>query len=206
METYEVTVKMTFKDKIVNFWYHYKWQTLLVLFIAMVLSVSVVSCVNKPHPDLTIVFVSQNALLDKQRLELKEVMASKISDYNEDGKSLVEIIEIDLLKTNDTIRSAGVQRLMAELVVAENYFFMIDDEGYRVLNENKALSDISTLVPNTIMDNKVLDIPTDKLFFTVSSTMPKSYYATIRIYSDDLDKAQQKSLAASKELLINFAK
>ncbi len=87
-------IKMTPREWIENYWYHYKWPTLVGLFFVFVFLVGIVQCATRVDGDVIVMYSGSKSLsLDSMHLmesTLAEVMEE---DYNEDGVKYVQYLE-----------------------------------------------------------------------------------------------------------------
>ena len=49
---------MTFKQKLENFKYYYKWHTIIAVFVIFLAVIGIKSCVESKEPDINILYVS----------------------------------------------------------------------------------------------------------------------------------------------------
>ena len=56
----EIKPTYTFKQKLENFWYHYKWHTIITLFVLIVGIVLVVQLASKPKYDIYIMYAGEH--------------------------------------------------------------------------------------------------------------------------------------------------
>ena len=56
--------KSAFRLRLENFWYHYKWHTIVSLFFAFTLIFCLVQCVKREEPDLLLVAAGDVAFTD----------------------------------------------------------------------------------------------------------------------------------------------
>lgn len=79
---------MTFRKKLENFFYYYKWHTLAAVFIIAIVGFSVHSSMTSYEPDLNMVYVSDKPMASdtSERFEKSLKSASLVSDVNGDGK------------------------------------------------------------------------------------------------------------------------
>ena len=77
-----------------NFWYHYKWHTLIALFFAVVLIVCLVQCVSREKTDLTVSFGGAATLSEAEQNAL--------------GAALEAVVGIDVDRKG-AVRSEGTR-------------------------------------------------------------------------------------------------
>ena len=73
-----------------NFWYHYKWHTIVVAFIVIVVGVCSWQFFTKEEPDIVILYAGSSEIEGKDAVKVGELLSTVIpSDYNKDGKKEV---------------------------------------------------------------------------------------------------------------------
>lgn len=80
-----------------NFWYHYKWHTIITVFAAVFLTVCIGQMVNKEKVDVYIMYAGPTAFTAGQLDEVEGAFASVMPDLNGDGKKIVQLIDITVL-------------------------------------------------------------------------------------------------------------
>lgn len=81
----------TLGDKIKNYWYHFKVQTVLALFLVAALAICITQCATKPDYDAELVLYTKNAYSAEQVDLLTEYMTQFFSDLNGDGEIILQI-------------------------------------------------------------------------------------------------------------------
>ncbi len=121
----------TFKEKRQNFWYHYKWHTIAVIFIAVVLAVCITQCAKKTKPDLRIMVSLSKPLTSEMTDQLSELLAPYAEDLNGDGQVYVEIIDCsyDASGNSQTVQ-AMQSKFQAEVASGEVLLFINDDTTF----------------------------------------------------------------------------
>ena len=70
-----------------NFWYHYKWHTIIVVFVLIVCTVCFVQCASAEDSDVTVTLAGNYALTTDQMSAIVEVLGAVCpEDFDGDGK------------------------------------------------------------------------------------------------------------------------
>ena len=98
MEKKTGTKGLTFKQKMQNYWYHYKWHTLAGLFILFVGAIIVFSKISTPEPD-TLLYYGGPAYFSEDAVQsVENAFATVMSeDKNGDGKKVTQLIVTTVL-------------------------------------------------------------------------------------------------------------
>lgn len=130
---------MTFKQKIENYWYHYKWHTIITVFFIITGLVCLVQCSTKEKPDdKALLYVNQN-LLDNAANRLSEELGRYIDDYNQNGEVLYRVNNVsyngsNLAGVNYSV--ANSEKLLSALATAEYVLFIVDEHGFDYLSDS----------------------------------------------------------------------
>lgn len=88
----ENAVPLTFKEKIENFWFHYKVHTFFVIFICIILVIGISQCATKEKYDARVVFYTDKVYADEQIAFLKDYITPCFSDIDGDGTVNIQLI------------------------------------------------------------------------------------------------------------------
>ena len=89
----EIAIKpKTFKEKLQNYWFHYKWHTIATVFSVVILAVLVAQCAGREKYDYTVVLFSYKSCLDAQTQKVEEYLENYSTDLDGDGKVNVSVI------------------------------------------------------------------------------------------------------------------
>ncbi|MBQ9736625.1 MAG: hypothetical protein IJV96_07565 [Clostridia bacterium] len=89
----EIAPRSPFLKKLDNFFYHYKWHTVVAVFLAVViLVVSLQTCSREPY-DIEIMYAGPYNLNDRQTvLDIERAFEPAVLDKNEDGSQDVRLV------------------------------------------------------------------------------------------------------------------
>lgn len=92
-----------FKKWIENFWYHYKWQTILVVFFLTFIIIAVTQMATKDKIDVNVFYTGPYVFSPREIGQVEEAYEALMTyDYNGDGEKGAEFTNIVLL-TNDQV-------------------------------------------------------------------------------------------------------
>ncbi len=150
-EEHEEKIKLTFWQKIVNFFYHNKWWLGIGIVFAVIAVVLFINLFNKPHPDMIVLVIGESYAIS-QESSLDEYIASFADDYNGNGEKLVSVYYIPYtgIETKDYANSVHT-KLTAELQSAHGVILIGNKLTEDVLFDD-ALTDLSEIYP----DNKYI--------------------------------------------------
>ncbi len=125
----------TFKEKWKNYWYHYKLQTWMTVFITVLVVWFVKDVFFNPKPDLTIgvaTYTGVSYFTDA----IDEDLAVYAQDYNNDGQILISASESYFSMQDAEMASAYYQKFIAEVAGGAELTFILDDYTYDILMDN----------------------------------------------------------------------
>lgn len=89
----EMTVRSPFLKKVDNFFYHYKWHTIISLFLVAVILICTLQTCRKEPFDAEVLYAGPASMRDKQTvLDIQNAFAQFTEDKNGDGKNAVQLV------------------------------------------------------------------------------------------------------------------
>ncbi len=80
-----------------NFWYHYKWHTIAVLFVLLALTVSLVQCTRDESSDITVAYAGNYALSEEEMKNLEAVFGAACpEDYDGSGSHVAALTQFSI--------------------------------------------------------------------------------------------------------------
>lgn len=77
-----------------NYWYHYKWHTIITLFFAIVIGVCGYQFITREVPDVYVMYAGPEYLSAGDVISFKSAIRDNIDDYNEDGEKGMTLITL----------------------------------------------------------------------------------------------------------------
>ena len=167
----DIKIRSPFLEKVENFWYHYKWHSLIALFLVLTVTVCSLQMCNRADDDLHVLYAGQSdirqtaseGLSDHSRLlsSLKQVT----EDYDEDGKQLLNLLPLflpsaeEIEEINARLEAEGegyeVQTYivtenadqMEQLMVLSDYYLCFLSEANYLSYRNRSADFFVSLVP-----------------------------------------------------------
>lgn len=135
----KTVIDLTFSEKIKNFWYHYKTQTILIFFLTIALAIGVHQCATKPDYDAEIILYSNNVYSTEQVQLLTDYMKQFFVDTNGDGE--VNIVISDCSYTTDGTYDSNLSNTLATKLNAtiatgmESQLYIVDQKKLEQLDK-----------------------------------------------------------------------
>lgn len=148
----------TTKEKIGNFWYHYKWRVLGGALAALVAGVFVYDIVTKIEPDAGVMILTENFDISMNYENIAAYMEQFCDDYNHDKHIDVAvdyIAQTDSTGANFQMLQANQVKFMAELQAYDFMIVMADKPSLAKLEINDALVDMRNIFPGDERANEL---------------------------------------------------
>lgn len=132
----EKIVPKTAKEKRKNFWYHYKWVTIVTVVALIFVTYLMVDLLTKPKYDLTVLGIStyQYGINKDAQAKTFEGFAS---DYDGNGEINVMVNSIEMFDTtnssatyNPQLVQAASVKMIGALQSFEGFIFVLDQYSY----------------------------------------------------------------------------
>lgn len=151
-----------------NFWYHYKWTLIVVVFFVSVAIVCIVQLVSRPKYDTSMVFAGHYRMNNEERADFEELL-NRIcpADFNDDGEKKVNLVvyqvyseeeyraeaesyeqESDHFAINNKYNVDEFKNFNQYSMTGETSVYVISPYLYDQLKVGKRLKPLSELYPN----------------------------------------------------------
>ena len=125
-----------------NYWYHYKWLTLALIFVIILLFAGLRSCANRSETDLHIVYFSNTPLHDTEIEALKKSLINNnvVKDLDGDGEISIHVEPIThSFDVDDSLQQGTPEKLQTMLYAGEHTLVLAHEyalEDYSQFFEN----------------------------------------------------------------------
>ena len=197
----EEILPQTFKEKLQNFWYHFKWHTILSVLLIGVIAVSVAQCATREKQDMIVVMFAYSMVADSQMSQVEEYIEQYATDIDNDGKVNVRVVNctFNQRSNNKQYTLSILQKVQAMIATEPKAILYIVDE--------KAEKYINTITENGVFESKTKLL--DEEFYSKCGgteeyeTLPEGLKIAYRKISDttmEKNETAQKVYEASKEI------
>lgn len=193
----EDIIPLTFSEKIKNFWYHYKAQTILAVFFSIAIAIGISQCASKPNYDTEIVLYTNNVYTTDQVQLLTEYLTPFFNDTNGDGEVLIALSDCSYTTegTYDSTRSNELaSKLNATIATGvETQLYILDEKNLAQLNK-LAENYGGFLIESAPMPKEITEL-TDPNGYK----FPEGLVIGKRVLEGTVMENNEKALAASQE-------
>ena len=151
-----------------NYWYHYKWVTIIVAFFVTIAIVLIVQFVSKPKYDLTVVCGSPYRMNSEEHLAYEKLLEKFLpEDYDGDGEKSVNIIVYEIFSDAEYVEAKSeaeknsaefainakynadeLQNFSQQSMLGESYLFLVSEYLYNQLRSGDRVLPLSALYPD----------------------------------------------------------
>lgn len=133
----EEIVPKTFKEKVQNYWYHFKWHTIAAISLTVVIAIMVTQCATREKYDFITVLFTYTSVMDGQAQNVEEYLEQYASDIDGDGKVNVQVVNCSFNAENGSAQMARLSLTKLQSMIAAEpkaILFIFDDKGEEYLN------------------------------------------------------------------------
>ena len=128
----------TFKEKLENYWYHFKVHTILAVFLAVVIAILTVQCATKEKYDMTVMYFAYSVANDAQINKMEEYFEKYAEDVDGNGEVNVCIINCSFNPQNTDPNYRNVSLVKVQSIIAaetEVVLFVMDEDGEKYFDD-----------------------------------------------------------------------
>ncbi|MGI6094180.1 MAG: hypothetical protein ACOYBL_01995 [Lachnospiraceae bacterium] len=188
-------MEMTWKQKLSNFWFYYKWRVILGVFIGYLLLHFLIDMITRVDYDYSVAILSETMFFNGELEKVQDVLEEYAEDRNGNGKVDVQVI-VYTLPQGDTVDpqtvASGKTQFLADMQEGYSMIFLYSDTMYELYEEEEPWENPEKIAAYS------------KLYDAVSDTILKDYNIAIRQYENttiDGDEEATEYYNQSLELL-----
>lgn len=145
--------KVGFGKWLENFWYYYKWHTIIAVILIVGIIVGISSCVSRKKMDLCIYYFSGEPLAYKEdSINLYNSLLPYVSDFTGDGFVRLEIKNYYIGAGNEKDQ---LQQFTTELQGGTALLILMDQKGLEQMLDTPYLGQITDIAPNVEYDGRI---------------------------------------------------
>lgn len=146
MDNENIVKEPSLSEKLENFWYHYKWHTIAIFFVTLVVLICSLQMCGKATYDVYVLYAGEmpieNTKSDSNYHTMLSALKLVTDDYDEDGaiSPLLKNLLVPMGKEYDELAERGYERLIAsdmseleQLMVysSEYYLCFLSEDTFR---------------------------------------------------------------------------
>ncbi len=208
-----------------NYWYHYKWHTLIVLFFAVTLIIVTVQMINKDNPDVMLLYAGPATINADQRAEMEHAVELVMGkDHNGDGEKDAMLNSIELLTDaqveaarkeyqdrgeeflfNGAVMAQNRETFTRDIFMGQQSICLLDPYWYELVRENDGfleLSEVLGYTPDGAVDGYCVRLRDTGFgsYFTAFHILPEDTVICFRRESYSKNEAVEEQYTVSKQI------
>lgn len=134
----------TLKKKAENYWYHYKWHTIVGFIILTFGAYLVYDAVSREKYDATVTLALSGYIAPEVQTALEEQLELYVPDFDGDGNPnvMVNAIQMPGDIANYEMMIASQTKFVMEFSSGDSMMFILDEEQYQSLMDQSTPDDI----------------------------------------------------------------
>lgn len=200
-------IQYTTKQKISNFFYHYKLTVIVIAFVVILGGYLVYEAVTTVHPDINVMVILNDEKMEDDTEKIGELMTPYCSDYNNDKKTIVRVDYVPSYTTDDSttdmyVNQASQARIIAEFQNSNVAMMIIDKESIDYLGITEGIfEDMREYYPD---DENATEYGYKITGTTIAkdigyADMPDDYYISIRVPKSGFGLDYDEFVARNKQ-------
>ena len=125
------------RAKLENFWYHYKWHTIISVFLVFVAVIGIWQYIDTPQYDYQIILYTSRSDTTALATALNKELCVLGDDINGDGEVNVQIYNMSYgnMDSNSNFRNSQAQALRGELMSDRCFLIITDEDRFEQLDQ-----------------------------------------------------------------------
>lgn len=125
----------TFKEKVQNYWFHFKWYTIGAIFLIVTIVFLTAQCANREQYDYTAVLFAYKGCIDVQTEKLEEYLEKYTTDVDGNGEVNVSIVNCSFTDgANVQYRNSMLTKVQTQIVANnEAVMYIVDKSAYEYM-------------------------------------------------------------------------
>lgn len=132
-----VIIPKTPKEKLQNYWYHFKWHTIGAVALIVVITTMCVQCATREKYDFIAVIFTNSFIETGRTDKIEEYFEQYATDIDGDGKVSIQVVDCSTVDSNpnSTTNQTAMQKLQSMIAVEPKaMLYIFDDKGYETLS------------------------------------------------------------------------
>jgi len=117
-----------------NFWYHYKWPTIIAAFFIVVFAVCISQMITRESYDMYVRYVGNAVITETQYNDIENSLEKTGGDVNGDGEKSANFSQVAYVSDDDNPYkndiNAGARETMTAMIIQPYYIYIMDKGAY----------------------------------------------------------------------------
>ena len=190
--------KQTFKSKVSNFFYHYKWHTIFVAFFVVVISIMVFQMCTSESSDLKVMYAGQEILSDTESAAVEKALLDIGNDGASEKMDKATLYELTIMSDEElweiyddfggTLNPEVLRKnreIFAHQVLSDEYFLLfLSPECYQIYKtKDEVLVPLATM--GITAETQLSLQPYDEYSFELTKLDVAKFYTAFKVFPED---------------------
>ncbi len=139
-----------------NFWYHYKWHTIIVVFLVTVFTICTVQMVTRESYDMYVRYVGNGVITETQYKDMENSLENLGGDVNGDGEKAANFAQVPYVSEDDNPYkndiNAGAKETMTGMIVQPYYIYIMDKGAYEIFKQENVYTPLNQIFSGDVSD------------------------------------------------------
>jgi len=181
-----------------NFWYHHKWKTIIISFVAVVAIICGVQMSRQDNPDIYVMYAGPAFVTTNEARSVQDAMKQIMEDYNGDGKKVLLLADFNYytpeqieeerqkaladgveLTVDNYGNSQAYEQFEMEVIAGESVIYILDPALYE--NVKRA----GGLLPLSEFGDAASAAAIDEYGIRLSETKFAQYFSAMDVFPED---------------------
>ena len=182
-----------------NYWYHYKWRTIVIAFFLIVFLICTVQMCSREEADITVMYAGSYQMTGEETANLSRILSDKLPcDYDKNGEKSVEIVSYHIYSeeqikqiesqtdsegvvgsVNRNLNSTNYQNYLTYIQTGDVAICLVDPWLYESLLDADRLMKLSEALPSSS------EVDRDAYGIRLGDTALYEQYGSVRVLPAD---------------------
>jgi hypothetical protein len=139
-----------------NFWYHYKWPTIIIAFFAVVFAVCISQMITRESYDLYVRYVGNSVITETQYKDMEGSLELTGGDINGDGEKAANFAQVPYVSDDENPYkndiNADARETMAGMIVQPYYIYIMDKGAYEIFKGENIYTPLDQIFSEDVSD------------------------------------------------------
>ncbi len=139
-----------------NFWYHYKWHTIIVAFLVTVFTICTVQMITRESYDMYVRYVGNAVITETQYKDMESSLENIGGDVNGDGEQAANFAQVPYVSEDDNPYkndiNAGARETMTGMIVQPYYIYIMDKGAYETFKQENVYTPLNQIFSGDVSD------------------------------------------------------
>ena len=139
-----------------NFWYHYKWPTIIAAFFITVFAICITQMVTREEYDMYVRYVGNAVITETQYKDMENSLEKMGFDANKDGESAANFAQVPYVSDDENPYkneiNADARQTLTAMAVQPYYIYIMDEGAYNTFKGKNVFTPLSQLYSGDVSD------------------------------------------------------